>query len=115
MTQAQREQRLRLIARELNQLGYRQMRATSLKPKHIHALVHEWQEQDLSAGTIKNRMADLRWWAEETGRSSVIASDNGSYGIEQRTYIRDGSKATAPKRRRPAPTRSRSSTTSACA
>jgi hypothetical protein len=95
MTQAQREQRLRLIARELNALGYRQLRATSLKPKHVQALVREWQEQGLSAGTIKNRMADLRWWAEKTGRHGVIAKDNDHYGIEQRAFVGDGSKATA--------------------
>jgi hypothetical protein len=93
MTQAQREQRLRMIARELNLLGFRHLRARSLKPKHVEALVHEWQEQRLSAGTIKNRMADLRWWAEKTGRQAVIASDNAHYGIDSRPFVSDGSKA----------------------
>ncbi len=98
MTQAQREQRLRLIARELNALGYRQMRAASLKPKHVQALVSSWQEKELSAGTIKNRMADLRWWAEKTGRKAVIAADNTSYGINARAFVTDDSKATALER-----------------
>lgn len=93
MTQAQREQRLRLIARELNGLGFRHLRASSLKPKHVEALVSEWQQRGLSAGTIKNRMADLRWWAEKVGRQAVIAHDNAHYGIEQRTFVADHSKA----------------------
>jgi len=94
MTQAQREQRLRMIARELNGLGYRQMRAGSLKPKHVHALVGAWQEKGLSAATIKNRMADLRWWAEKTGRQAAVATDNAHYGIESRTFSTNGSRAT---------------------
>ena len=93
MTQAQREQRLRMIARELDQLGYRQLRAHSLKPKHVQALVQHWQERELSAGTIKNRMADLRWWAEKTGRQAVLANDNAHYGIAQRVFVTNHSKA----------------------
>jgi hypothetical protein len=69
MTQAQRERRLRRVARELHSLGYRNLHASSLKPKHVQALVKQWQEQELSPGTIKNRLADLRWWAEKAGHS----------------------------------------------
>jgi hypothetical protein len=93
MTQAQREQRLRLIARDLHALGYRNMRAASLKPKHVQALVESWQARELSAGTIKNRMADLRWWAEKTGKPSVLAHDNAHYGIAQRTFVTNATKA----------------------
>jgi hypothetical protein len=93
MTQAQREQRLRLAARALHDLGYRNMHASSLKPKHVQALVNQWREQDLSAGTIKNRLADLRWWAEKVGKSAVVANDNTYYGIEQRVFVADRSKA----------------------
>jgi hypothetical protein len=93
MTQAQREQRLTLIARELNGLGYRNLHASSLKPKHVEALIAAWQEKELSAGTIKNRMADLRWWAEKTGRQSVLAADNAHYGIAQRVFVTNHTKA----------------------
>jgi site-specific recombinase XerC len=95
MTQAQREQRLRLIARELHTLGYRNMHATSLKPKHVQALVHDWRENGLSAGTIKNRLADLRWWAEKIGKPAILANDNAHYGIPQRTFVTEHSKARA--------------------
>jgi hypothetical protein len=93
MTQAQREQRLRMIARDLHRLGYRNMRAGSLKPKHVQALIADWQARELSAGTIKNRMADLRWWAEKTGKQSVLANDNAHYGIEQRVFVTNQTKA----------------------
>ncbi len=95
MTQAQREQRLRLIARELRGLGFRNMHAGSLKPKHVRALVAEWQARELSAGTIKNRLADLRWWAEKIGKPAVLANDNAHYGIEQRVFVSEQSKARA--------------------
>ena len=93
MTQAQREQRLRLIARELQTLGYRHLHASSLKPKHVEALVKHWQEQELSAGTIKNRLADLRWWAEKIGKPAVLANDNAYYGVAQRAFVAERSKA----------------------
>ena len=95
MTQAQRQQRLRLIARELQTLGYRNMHASSLKPKHVQALVKHWQEEELSAGTIKNRLADLRWWAEKVGKPAVLANGNAYYGIAQRVFVAEQSKASA--------------------
>lgn len=69
------------------------MRATSLKEKHIQSLVDKWKSEELSAGTIKNRMANLRWWAEKIGKRNVVARDNSHYGIEERKYISEISKA----------------------
>jgi hypothetical protein len=40
----------------------------SLKPKHVEGLVERWQAEGLAVGTIKNRMAELRWWAEKIGK-----------------------------------------------
>ncbi|WP_239442436.1 phage integrase N-terminal domain-containing protein [Saezia sanguinis] len=92
-TQSDRLKILRLCASELIELGFRHMKATSLKPKHIEALVQTWKQQDLSAGTIKNRMAALRWWAEKVNRSSVIPKDNTTLGIEKRVYVTKNNKA----------------------
>jgi len=63
-TQANRLHQLMLIANQLVALGFRGMNARSLKPKHIDALVKDWLQQELGIGTIKNRMAVLRWWAQ---------------------------------------------------
>jgi Integrase/Phage integrase, N-terminal len=94
LTQAQREQRLKQIARDLHRLGYRNLRAGSLKPKHVDALIGDWQARELSTGTVKNRLADVRWWAEKTGKPSVVAGDNAHYGIDRRVYVTNDSKAT---------------------
>ena len=55
------------------------MAAASLKPKHVEGLVERWQAEGLAVGTIKNRMAELRWWAEKIGKQNVIARDNDHY------------------------------------
>ena len=54
---------LRLMATQLHELGYQKMQATSLKPKHVEALISRWREQGISIGTLKNRLSVLRWWA----------------------------------------------------
>ena len=92
-TRSDRERILTLIADELHAIGYRHMRATSLKPKHIEALVSHWQAKDLSIGTIKNRMSALRWWAEKIDKQSVVARSNKDYGIPDRCYVARTSKA----------------------
>ena len=42
-TQAQRQSMLELMANQLHELGFRQMSAQSLKPKHVEALIKHWQ------------------------------------------------------------------------
>ena len=86
-TQNARSRNLDLIARELKALGYRNMRATSLKPKHVEALVKHWTEKGLEVGTVKNRMSHIRWWAEKMGNASVVPNDNEKLGIPERKYV----------------------------
>ena len=92
-TQRDRERVLDLVAGQLQELGYRHMAAASLKPKHVEGLVGRWQTEGLAVGTIKNRMAELRWWAEKIGKQNVIARDNDHYGIANRQYVTNVSKA----------------------
>ncbi|HFD86099.1 MAG TPA: integrase [Gammaproteobacteria bacterium] len=92
-TQSQREWMLSLMADQLHELGYRKMTAQSLKPKHIEALVKNWLGQDLSVGTIKNRMAVIRWWAHKVNKQNVVARSNEHYGIPDRRFVTDESKA----------------------
>ncbi len=70
-TQRDRERMLSLIADQLHALGFRGMGAGSLKPKHVEALVTQWRSEDLSIGTLKNRMVALRWWARKVDLCSV--------------------------------------------
>ena len=45
------------------------------------ALAAEWQRQGLGAGTMRNRMAHLRWCADRVGKAGVVRGDNASYRI----------------------------------
>jgi site-specific recombinase XerC len=92
-TQADREHVLALIADQLEEMGFRHMNAHSLKPKHIEKLVERWLAEELSPGTIKNRMSALRWWAEKIGKENIIARTNAAYGIPDRVYVTNISKA----------------------
>ena len=92
-TQRDRERLLTQIADQLHALGYRHMSAQSLKPKHVEALVKHWQEEGLSAGAMKNRMAAIRWWAQKVDRQNVVARFNDHYGIPNRQFVVHTSKA----------------------
>ena len=70
-TQADRQGVLTLAARQLREAGFWQMRPTSLNGKHVEALLEGWQAEGLSAGTLKNRLAHLRWWAEKVGEGVI--------------------------------------------
>ena len=82
------------MANQLHELGFRHMHASSLKPKHIDALIERWRSEQLNPGTIKNRLAHLRWLAEKTGKSDMIPRSNDAYGIPERTFVSQVSKAT---------------------
>lgn len=84
-TKMQRHRGLQLIARELDGLGYKLPGAQSLKPKHIAALVGRWQGAGLSAGTLKNRMSWVRWWASKVKRGSVVPRQNAALEIGPKT------------------------------
>ncbi len=92
-TQADRQRSLTLAARQLREAGFRQMRTTSLKGKHVEALLQRWQTEGLSAGTIKNRMAHLRWWAEKVGKAGILPAGNTKLGIPDRRYMTNEGKA----------------------
>ena len=92
-TQAQQLWLLTLIANQLHGLGYRQLEADSLKPKHVEALARHWLTEQLAIATIKNRMAALRWWAFKVNRQNVVARTNGQYGIPDRVFVTNESKA----------------------
>ena len=89
-TQKDRQRTLQLVANELHQLGYKHIQhPNNLKARHIFAFVNKWQnsEKPLNPGTIKNRMANLRWLGEKTGNSGFIRSSNGVYGIPDRSFV----------------------------
>ena len=80
-TQANRDDMLQLMARELKAAGFHLPSARSLKPKHVWSLVNRWQALELSDGTICNRLAAIRWWAEKVNKASVVLRTNEDYGL----------------------------------
>lgn len=92
-TQADRVRSLALAARQLREAGFRQMKASSLKGKHVLALLDRWQGEGLSPGTIKNRLSHLRWWAEKISKAGILPADNAQLGVAERRYVTNISKA----------------------
>lgn len=92
-TQANRERILTLIANQLREMDFVNMHVQSLKAKHVEKLVERWQAEALSTGTLKNRMSAMRWWAEKSGKADVVAKSNDAYGIAERRYVTNVSKA----------------------
>ncbi len=92
-TQGDRRTTLIMMSRQLLEMGFRHMGAKSLKYKHVYALVKRWQREELSSGTIKNRMAYLRWWAEKIGKASEIPKNNAWFGIPERRFATNEDKS----------------------
>ena len=70
-TRVGRERQLAAIANQLHELGFRKLKATSLKQKHVQTLVDLWLKQDLSPGTIKNRDQGVRLLEHDHFRCSL--------------------------------------------
>ena len=92
-TQHDRERILTLIANQLDEDGFRHLRATGARTKHVEHLVERWHAETISAGTFKNRMSTLRWLAEKIDKRNIVARDNTAYGFAERRYVTNVSKA----------------------
>lgn len=84
VSRTQRRWGWRQMARELRALGYQLPGAHALKRKHVDALVTSWTAKGLAVGTIKNRMAWLRRWAESVGKGNLLPHSNAEMGIPNR-------------------------------
>ncbi|MDE0350245.1 MAG: integrase domain-containing protein [Gammaproteobacteria bacterium] len=91
-TRTARSYALAQIADTLHALGFKGLRATGLRRKHVVALVREWKRQGRSIGTMKNRTAHVRWWAARIGRPGVVPV-NGELGIANREYVTNADKS----------------------
>ena len=90
-TRRDRSYALAQMANALHEAGYCGLRARGLKGKHIEALVRDWSERDLSHATMMNRMAHVRWWADQVGKKNMVKS-NAEYGMQPRSHVSDGAK-----------------------
>ncbi len=58
-----------------------------LKTRHIDYIVERWKSENLSSGTIKNRMTDLRWIARKIEKPNIVHRTNDEYNIDRRQYV----------------------------
>jgi hypothetical protein len=94
-TQHDRQAMLELIGKELREAGYKKMTPSSLKPKHVEFLVKTWKGNELSPGTIKNRLSAVRWWAAKVGKPAIIPRTNKELGVDERGRVATESKGKA--------------------
>jgi site-specific recombinase XerC len=92
-TQRERSSTLLLVAKQLKEAGFRQMKPESFKTKHIDCLVNRWKEEGLSVGTIKNRMSHLRWLAEKIAKPQIVLS-NAALDIPNRCHVSNTDQST---------------------
>lgn len=92
-TQHGRRVIVKMMAEQLGDMGFNRLKAKNLKEKHALALIERWKAEGLSAGTLKNRMGVLRWVYEKVNKSWMLARRNADYGIDNRQYQTNISKA----------------------
>lgn len=92
-TQANRKERLTLIADQLINGGYKIRHIKQIKFKHVQYLVNQWLQKQLSPGTIKNRMTDLRWAMSKIGKDDIIPAKNDALNIPKRRYVTNEDKS----------------------
>jgi Phage integrase, N-terminal/Integrase len=92
-TRSDRLSILLLLANQLHSLGFRRLSLNGLKPKHVFALVDLWKKQSISVGSIKNRLASIRWWARKIGKFDMLSPSNDVFAIQDRHYVTNVSKS----------------------
>ena len=92
-TQRTRRYHVKLIARHLAEAGFRRLKATSLKPKHLEALVDRWKRDGISIGTFKNRLSTVRWLYAKVNKHFLVARENSAYDIGKRQFVTNVSKS----------------------
>src|SRR5262249_44506683 len=92
-TQHDRKRILMLCAEQLVESGYKELHAIEFKGRHVNRLMMRWQAEGLSRGTIDNRLAALRWWAEEVGGGGILPKTNEGFHLPTRERLPVASRA----------------------
>jgi len=75
---------LMLCAQQLLEAGFVDLQVGKVTVKHAHALAARWRQEGLGRGTLNNRMAALRWWAEKVGQIGSFPKTNAEFGFPPR-------------------------------
>jgi hypothetical protein len=92
-TQAGRARTLSSFATFTHDAGHTRLTLRGIKDRHVDAFVAHCQDKGLATGTLKNIIAHLRWMAEKIGKQNIVARRNDCYGIADRVYVTNESKA----------------------
>lgn len=84
---------IKKMAEDLHVGGYPLSNIKDIKPKHVEYLIQEWKKTSLSNATIKNRLSQVRFLAEQIKKPNLISKSNNDLNIAKRTYIAKESKA----------------------
>lgn len=97
-TRKDRRHHLSLAIKQLSDAGYKISDLNRLEHKHSDFLKRLWARENISAGTIKNRMCNLRWLAETLNiqKDGFGQKSNQELQIPNRIYT-DNSKNKAQK------------------
>lgn len=92
-TQANRKTQLIKFATDLLEKGFYLRNIHQLKPKHVYRMLETWKEDELGVGTMKNRMANIRWLCEKINKPGLIPANNEEMNIEKRQYVTNKDKS----------------------
>ncbi len=77
---------VRRFVQTLRQTGFGVQKWQNLTNKHVAAVVDQWRSEKLSVSTIKEYLSGVRVVARYFDNDR-IASDNRSFGLENRVYV----------------------------
>lgn len=93
-TRRERRCNARAIAKQLD-AKFRGLRLENVSERHLDWYIEALTTGQLSAngrppavGTVKNRMAVLRFILRRAGKEGMLPADNSALGIQRRTYVR---------------------------
>jgi len=92
-TQDGRAHTLSSFANVMHDKGLTRLTLRGIKPNHIDAFVADCQGRGLADSTMKTVMSHIRWMAEKIGKPNIVARTNDAYGIADRVYVTNESKA----------------------
>ena len=92
-TQADRERILELIANQLQEMGFKHMHATSLKAKHVAALVARWHGSRLRPEPSKTAWRSCAGSPRRTARPRSSRPPMTPTAFPDRVYVTNVSKA----------------------
>ena len=72
------------LLKDLYALGIQLPHIKNIKQKHIIRVLDQWKDKKLSSGTIKNRLAAIRFALSAMGKSAMLPDNNQALSVKKR-------------------------------